>query len=350
MALYNHAVTGDFMRTPYGLHLDQYFGQGVFLFGPMHQPERTPPEHVAGFYESFDGTPSPRHRELIGRVMQQSAARLPGTVAAAFGLVQPPSFGEREPYRGALLWLALLIPLWANLSNRMFLFTTCVACLTEALLWWRVPLYPFWLWLPVTATWIVTFAITAGGSRWSQFVAGGILLMVFGQSLVVWWWPHYAAPGVPLVLAGAAMALQRLARAPRSTPRRRPLGAVLLVLISAYILTLAALACRHARRATSACRQSVARRCRAPVGIAHRAASGLRALRTGRLDTRRVGLQPRGTGRRCCRLCPRPRPLRETARLIAALPGRSIWTARVSQGEALLAPYPDATPLQPTKR
>ncbi len=36
--------------------------------------------------------------------------------------------------------------------------------------------------------------------------------------------------------------------------------------------------------------------------------------------------------------------------LIAALPGRSIWMARVSQGDDRLAPYPDATPLQPTKR
>ncbi len=61
MALYNHAVTGDFTRTPYGLHLDQYFGHGVFLFGPMRQPERDATEHVARFYESFAEPPRSRH-------------------------------------------------------------------------------------------------------------------------------------------------------------------------------------------------------------------------------------------------------------------------------------------------
>ena len=304
----NHAVTGDFTRTPYGLHLDQYFGQGVFLFGPMRQPERTTPEHVARFYESFDEPPL-HGTALIGRVMQQSVARPPGTIAAAFGLVQPPSFGGRAPYRGALLWLALLIPLWANLSNRMFLFTTCVACLAEALLWWLVPLYPFWLWLPVTGTWTLAFATTAGGSRWSRFVAGGTLVIVFGQSLVWWWWPHYAAPGVPLVLAGAAMTLQRLARVQRSTHRRPRLGAMLLVLVSAYTLTFTALtaATRGAPPVEGAGRSRAD--VGAQIGIAKRAAPGVRALRPGRFHPRRVGLQSCGPGCRCGRLCPRPRPL-----------------------------------------
>ena len=130
----------------------------------------------------------------------------------------------------------------------------------------------------------MAFVITAGGSVSWRFVAGGTLLMVFGQSLVLWWWPHYASPGVPLVLAGAAMTLQRLARAQRFAHRRRPPGAVLLVLVSAYTLTVAALAAATRAGPTSGGRQSVARRRRAPVGTAKRAASGVRALRTGQME------------------------------------------------------------------
>jgi len=42
-------------------------------------------------------------------------------------------------------------------------------------------------------------------------------------------------------------------------------------------------------------------------------------------------------------------PARNSA-LIAELPGRSIWTARVSQGNAVIVPYTDDTPLQPPAR
>jgi hypothetical protein len=180
LAYYNQAVTGSWQRSPYGLHLQQYFRQGVFLFSPQRVPDRLPLSRVARFYEanSFE----PKHGvRLIARAAVNAYARLPASIEAALGVLPIARLSDREPYRALLFWLLLLV-------------------------------------------------MTSLTQRWMLFCLGTVVLVVAGESLVWWWYPHYASPIVPIVLAAMAMALRRLsrlARAPRAWQRRVP-GAIAL--------------------------------------------------------------------------------------------------------------------------
>ena len=53
MAFYNRAVTGNWLQSPYVLHQNQYFEQGVFRFSALRPPERRPVPHVAAFYAHY---------------------------------------------------------------------------------------------------------------------------------------------------------------------------------------------------------------------------------------------------------------------------------------------------------
>lgn len=158
MAVFNHAVTGHFSNAPYEVHNAQYMGQGAFLFSELRAPERTPTAHVARFYSDSTHAPE-RGWRLVEHVVRNIYDRLPATVESALGAVDYPD-GGRQPYRALSLWaFAFLIP-----SLR---------------------------------------------SRWAWFCIGTFLAVVAGQSLVWWWFPHYSAPLVPLVLAVVAIALRR---------------------------------------------------------------------------------------------------------------------------------------------
>ena len=238
MAYYNQAVTGSAWQTPYGLHLRQYVDRGVFLFSPKQPPERHPPERIARFYEDYAPQPV-RGITAVTLAMSQVPSRLLGSLAAAFGLTQPAARGARELYRGASLWIALLLCMWARLPRNAVLLTTVAACLAESLLWFYVPLYPIPLWMPVVGVWLAAFIVTAPQTAWTRFIVIGVAIVVSGQALVWWWWSHYSAPIVPLVLAGVAVTLQHLSLRPPAARPVQPLGTVIAVLFSAHLTTLA---------------------------------------------------------------------------------------------------------------
>jgi hypothetical protein len=186
MASYNRAVTGDWSRLPYQIHQSQYFNQGVFLFSPARVPDRKPAPRLASLYQEYASAPL-TGRQLIASIARNGSERLSGAIESALGGVDY----RREPARPILMWTFALV-------------------LTVMMSAWRP-----WLW----------------------FVVGTTLFVVLGQSLVWWWFPHYSAPIVPLVLAAVALLLHSVAgRAPVRRARRFA-PAALVVLASLHAAT-----------------------------------------------------------------------------------------------------------------
>ena len=179
MASYNRAVTGDWSRAPYQIHLNQYFNQGVFLFSPARVPDRKPAPHVASLYQAYTYAPL-KGRQLVARIARNGSECLSGAIESALGAVDY----RREPARPILMW-------------------TFAFVLTVMMSAWRP-----WLWFLVSTT----------------------LFVVLGQSLVWWWFPHYSAPIVPLVLAVVAILLRSVAGTALVWRARRYAPAALVVL------------------------------------------------------------------------------------------------------------------------
>jgi len=179
MASYNRAVTGDWSRVPYQIHQNQYFNQGVFLFSPARVPDRKPAPHVASLYQAYASAPL-KGPELVARIASYGNERLSGAIESALGAVD---YG-REPARPVLMW------------TFAFVLTAMVSA-------WR---------------------------PWLLFLVSTTLFVVLGQSLVWWWFPHYSAPIVPLVLAAVALLLRSVADSARAWRARRFAPAALVVL------------------------------------------------------------------------------------------------------------------------
>jgi hypothetical protein len=178
-ATYNQAVTGDAMRLPYTEHLRQYFHQGVFVFSSLSTPEREPHERIARFYAEQRFKPVHRAGILAVKLLGYGTDRLQRMLSSVF--VEMTFDGERG--RSGLLWMGILLTVGLR-------------------------------------------------GRWGRFCAATLVFVVFGQSLVEFWYAHYAAPVVPLVLAVAAEAIRRMSL---SLPKRR--GAVLVTPAALAILT-----------------------------------------------------------------------------------------------------------------
>ena len=161
MVTYNRAVTGDWLLMPHILHTRQYFHHGTFLFSSNHEPERTPAARVARFYTFYAST------DNVAKGWMAEAAgnlyiRLLATVESP--LVAEAWTDRRDvPYRaardGITLFLLVIVTLLAD--------------------------------------------------RWVWFGIGTAFLVVLGGSIVWWWFPHYTAPVVPLLLAAGALTFRR---------------------------------------------------------------------------------------------------------------------------------------------
>ena len=208
MGLYNRAVTGSFTQTPYEVHVRQYWQRGIFVFDRVHQPERTPPERVAAFYREHETQPE-SGAALRRTLTQNLSSRLFALAGTPFGV----AYLTPDPgYQGLLLSLALLVSVWRLRSARTITATVLVAVGLECLAWKFVPFYPRLLTFLVVTCWTAAFYLTARKSPSGRFMIGAIAVLAIGQSLTLWWWPHYAAPALPLLLAVVATAGQRLAR------------------------------------------------------------------------------------------------------------------------------------------
>jgi hypothetical protein len=166
--------------------------------------------------------------------MQNLTARLFALAGTPFGV----AYLSPDPgYQGLLLWVALLISVcWAQ-SLRATIVTVLVAVGIECLAWKFVPFYPRLLTLLVVTCWVAAFYLTRRRNAAARFLVGTIAVLALGQSLTLWWWPHYGAPALPLLLAVVATAAQRLARrAPGFTARRLAAATAVIAVVHLSVL------------------------------------------------------------------------------------------------------------------
>ena len=166
MAFYNRAVTGNWLQSPYVLHQNQYFEQGVFRFSALRPPERRPAPHVAAFYAHYK-QPVERGRSLIAGTVDALYRNLAFTMDWIFGMTLET--------HGA----------------------------------------------PFARPWFLVFIATiALFDRWVRFSIGTICFVVLGASVVWWCFPHYLAPIYPLGIAVLAVTLRRATWVPASSTHR----------------------------------------------------------------------------------------------------------------------------------
>ncbi|HSK11047.1 MAG TPA: hypothetical protein VK911_15800 [Vicinamibacterales bacterium] len=336
--IYNDAVTGDWRRSPYLLHLDQYFHQGPFLFSAASEPTREPVERVARFYDEHRTQPL-RGFALAKRSVVNLFVRSGQALGVPFGFAGAPT-PQPQGYRGVLLWLALLVPaVWVRARWPSALALVLALAALECAAWLYLPKYPFSLLPVVVGAWLVAFLLAWPRNRWGTFIVITALLVLGGQAVVWWWSSHYSAPAVPLILAGAATALQRLRRARGAGENRQLLGQVLVAVFAVHLATLALTTALASPRPGNNPGRSLLWR----ADLVHRLESnGGRHLVFVRYapgftvheewvyngaalaDGSIVFAHDLGAG---------------NAALIEALPGRSVWVAKVSERGLEVEPY-----------
>ena len=319
MGIYNRAVTGSFTKTPYDVHVRQYWQRGVFVFDRVHQPERTPPDRVAMFYREHE-TPPESGAALRRTLTQNLSSRLFALAGTPFGV----AYLSPDPgYQGLLLWLALLVSVWRSLSIGATAAAVLFAVGLECLAWKFVPFYPRVLILSLVTCWAAAFYLSARRNPSARFIVGAIGVLALGQSLTLWWWPHYAAPALPLLLAVIATTLQRLARRSHAFTTHRVV-AVTACIVIIHASMLAFVASAHGNRDDGAGERAghVARRDQASNRTRARHAPGVRALRQRLHRARRVGLQPRRSAA-VRKSCSRTISDSRNPELIAAYPNRT---------------------------
>ena len=227
MGIYNRAVTGSFTKTPYDVHVRQYWQRGVFVFDRVHQPERTPPDRVAMFYREHE-TPPESGAALRRTLTQNLSSRLFALAGTPFGV----AYLSPDPgYQGLLLWLALLVSVWRSLSIGATAAAVLFAVGLECLAWKFVPFYPRVLILSLVTCWAAAFYLSARRNPSARFIVGAIGVLALGQSLTLWWWPHYAAPALPLLLAVIATTLHRIARRSSALTTHRVLAVTACIVV-----------------------------------------------------------------------------------------------------------------------
>lgn len=234
-ALHNRAVTGSARQLPYALHQRQYFRQGVFLFSSIRAPERPAHPRIDLLIHRWTHTPLQGlsvFREAGLNVM----TRLPRTLSAAFGA--PPTRGRT--FLGVAVWIPVL--LLAPIRSSGLLLLVAVVSLAGELAMWRAAIaYPVLIGFGILALFVAALVATRKRNRSMRFVAATVGTVVLGNAIVWWWFPHYIAPVVPLVIAAAAMAVHRLARvAPDVRPQRLAVNTLVLIVVQLAALAAAA--------------------------------------------------------------------------------------------------------------
>lgn len=184
MGIYNRAVTGSWLTTPYAVHGNQYFDQGVFRFSSSRSPDRKPVPHVAAFYASYREPPQHGLR-LAAATLDAFCQNLALTVDSTLGTTLET---RGEPF--GRLWILALI------------------------------------------------AAVALRDRWAWFGIATICFVVLGSSLVRWWFPHYIAPIYPLGIAILALSLRRADLGSRRLQPSRRLAPLVAAVLAALFLGL----------------------------------------------------------------------------------------------------------------
>jgi hypothetical protein len=230
MMIYNRAVTGDVLRSPYALHIDQYLYRGVFLFSGFREPERRAAERVDGFYRDLaQAEPVLSGATVVRRAVQNFALRLPLSVGSALGFF-PDTARPSAPYRGVLVWLLILPPVWMGRSLSSFTILSFLVVALELALCQFLPFYPVTLLPMLLVAMLIALDWRLPDKGWSLFGFAVVVLVVSGQALVVWWLPHYPAPFYPVILGLWAAALYQYSLRLHAGPMRYSIVAVILML------------------------------------------------------------------------------------------------------------------------
>ncbi len=242
MAIYNRAVTGDFTTWPYAVH------QGSTSTKVCSSSANSVPrnEHLEdGPRRSTvpDASPPVTGAKLLSRATLNATRRLLGAIRTLFA-IHPQR--HSLDYQGTLIWLALLAAVWRFRSKSACLLCGTLAVTAECLLSGSVGA----LLSLALAGWGAAFSAVYRRNKWAGFMTVMIVIMALGQSIVLWWLPHYSAPIVPVLLAAVATTLQRIARRPNPTQISGRLGGLILLLIGVHFIMLGAvsgkLGARHA--------------------------------------------------------------------------------------------------------
>jgi hypothetical protein len=186
LAAHNRAVTGAWWQLPYQVHQNQYFRQGPFIFSPLREPERRPVTRLATFYARLQNTP--RHgAELVKTAAASLLVRLPRTT---LGLGRLGSRTAGGPVFHVAFWILA-----------------------------------------------VSLVLISMSDPWLRFCLITILLVVLGQSFVWWWYPHYGAPLVSLVLAAVGISIRRVVTGLKHLVRLGRIAPALVVLLIALFVS-----------------------------------------------------------------------------------------------------------------
>ncbi len=208
-AAYHHAVTGGWMSLPHTVHYNQYFHQGPFVLSGPREPALKAGSRLETFLRA-ERTWITSPSDWLTGTITRSVQSLAMTVALPFGVSSYTNRGL-ESYKGLLTWLVLLIPLTVTGRSRSAAAVILgLVLIGEALLREYAPLYPTSLMPLLVGASLLGFIATESGGMWSRLIWMTVVLVIVGQTQVRWWWPHYAAPVIPLILAGVARAASRL--------------------------------------------------------------------------------------------------------------------------------------------
>lgn len=338
MGLYNRAVTGHFTRTPYALHSSQYFQDGLFLFSRPHVATRTPPERIARFYESYR-VPTADTGTILLQALQNGVTRLIRSVCVPFGIIDAPRTG-REPYRGVLLWFALLLPCLGVKADRLFVAGAVAAVLVEAAACWYLPTYPAALIPPLLAGLAIAARGVPVSTMCARLAIAALLAVAAGDSLVRWWFSHYAAPAAPLVLACVAITLRRAATRSNAPNWSRQLALTLAALSAAFLLTLGVLTARASPYAGANAADSTPPRAQIRVQLEAISGYHLVFVEYDKTFSIHYELVYNGADLNGARIVfAHDLGTEHNAALIQVLPERSVWRARVSNERTELLPY-----------
>ena len=179
------------------------------------------------FYREHE-TPPESGAALRRTLTQNLSSRLFALAGTPFGV----AYLSPDPgYQGLLLWLALLVSVWRSLSIGATAAAVLFAVGLECLAWKFVPFYPRVLILSLVTCWAAAFYLSARRNPSARFIVGAIGVMALGQSLTLWWWPHYAAPALPLLLAVIATTLHRIARRSSALTTHRVLAVTACIVV-----------------------------------------------------------------------------------------------------------------------
>ena len=235
MAVYNRAVTGAFSASPYQVHQAQYWRQGPFVFSQPQNASRTPGDRVSGFYRYYE-SPARSAGSVLRVSLQNLALAALGSIGVPFGIFFVP---PNQQYQGVLLWVALLLCArnWRSRSSAAIL--SVLAVLAELIGRKVIPAFFLASLAGVAIPWAWAFTSVARRNAWAPFIAAAWALGLTAHAAVRWWWPHYSAPVVALLLAAVATTGQRLTRQSKRTGGNT-LGRALTAMAVVHLLVLGA--------------------------------------------------------------------------------------------------------------